>query len=63
MLSVGALKTNTNSKGNTGNILVDIFNGREMNHKTLGLDFKLQTLRFVGSIHRIELNLLRFNGL
>jgi len=39
-------KSNLNSKGNTGNPLVDLFNGREMNPKHLGMDWKLNTLRF-----------------
>jgi len=40
------LKSNINPKGNTGNILVDIFNGREMNPKLMGMDLKLQSLRY-----------------
>jgi len=37
--------SNMNSKGNTGNLLVDLFNGRELNPKHLGMDWKLQCLR------------------
>ena len=32
--------------GNTGNFIVDFFNGREFNPNILGLDLKLQTFRF-----------------
>ena len=45
VLGRNATKTNTNPKGNTGNPLVDIFNGREMNPKYMTLDWKLQMLR------------------
>jgi len=38
--------TNVNPKGNTGNFIVDFFNGREFNPNILGLDLKLQTFRF-----------------
>jgi hypothetical protein len=38
-------KTNQNPKGHTGNPMADLFNGREMNPKHFGLDFKLQTFR------------------
>lgn len=38
-------KTNQNPKGHTGNPIVDLFNGRELNPKHFGLDFKLQTFR------------------
>ena len=32
--------------GNSGNFIVDFFNGREFNPNILGLDLKLQTFRF-----------------
>ena len=38
-------KSNINPKGNTGNPIVDLFNGREFNPAFLGADFKLQTFR------------------
>ena len=38
-------KSNQNPKGHTGNPIVDLFNGREINPKHFGLDFKLQTFR------------------
>jgi protein-S-isoprenylcysteine O-methyltransferase Ste14 len=37
---------NLNPKGNTGNPLVDMFNGVEMNPVHFNMDFKLNTLRF-----------------
>ena len=39
-------KSNINPKGNTGNLIVDFFNGREFNPNVLRLDLKLQTFRF-----------------
>jgi len=38
-------KSDINAKGNTGNIIVDFFNGREFNPSVLGLDLKLLTFR------------------
>ena len=38
-------KHNLNSKGTTGNPIVDIFNGVELNPKHLKLDWKLQLFR------------------
>merc|ERR1719219_1532200 len=38
-------KSDLNAKGNTGNIIVDFFNGREFNPSVLGLDLKLLTFR------------------
>jgi hypothetical protein len=38
-------KSAQNPKGHTGNPIVDLFNGREINPKHFGLDFKLQTFR------------------
>ncbi|XP_023339913.1 delta(14)-sterol reductase isoform X1 [Eurytemora carolleeae] len=46
IMSRWSAKSNLNPKGNTGNPLVDLFNGREMNPRFFGLDLKLQTLRF-----------------
>jgi len=42
----GVYVTNQNPKGNTGNPLVDIFNGVEMNPTHFNLDWKLNMLRF-----------------
>ena len=39
-------KSNVNSKGNTGNLVVDFINGREFNPIFLKGDMKLQTFRF-----------------
>jgi hypothetical protein len=39
-------KSAQNPKGHTGNPIVDLFNGREINPKHFGLDFKLQTFRY-----------------
>jgi len=39
-------KSNINPKGNTGNLIVDFFNGREFNPSLLGQDLKLLTFRF-----------------
>ncbi|XP_040573331.1 delta(14)-sterol reductase TM7SF2 [Lepeophtheirus salmonis] len=39
-------KTNKNSRGNTGNIIVDLFHGRELNPTIWKFDLKLQTFRF-----------------
>jgi len=39
-------KSNINPKGNSGNPIVDLFNGREFNPTILGADLKLQTFRF-----------------
>jgi lamin-B receptor len=39
-------KSNVNAKGNTGNFIVDFFNGREFNPSLFGHDLKLQTFRF-----------------
>jgi len=39
-------KANVNPKGNTGNPIVDLFNGREFNPTFLGADMKLLTFRF-----------------
>lgn len=39
-------KSNVNPKGNTGNPIVDFFNGREFNPHVFGHDMKLQTFRF-----------------
>jgi len=39
-------KSNVNPKGNTGNPIVDLFNGREFNPSALGTDLKLQVFRF-----------------
>ena len=39
-------KSNVNPKGNTGNFIVDFFNGREFNPNLLGQDMKLQAFRF-----------------
>ena len=41
-----APRSSLNPKGNTGNPLVDLFNGRQMNPTYLGMDWKLQTLRY-----------------
>ena len=38
-------KHNLNPKGNTGNPLVDMFNGVEMNPTHMKMDWKLNTLR------------------
>jgi hypothetical protein len=43
-------KSNQNPKGHTGNPIVDLFNGREINPTHFGLDFKLQTFRSVKQI-------------
>jgi len=43
--SFWANKSSINSKGNTGNPIVDIFNGRTVNPKFLGVDAKLTTFR------------------
>lgn len=39
-------KTSLNSKGNTGNPIVDIFNGRTLSPKILGFDVKLLCFRY-----------------
>ena len=39
-------KANVNPKGNTGNPIVDLFNGRQFNPTFLGADMKLLTFRF-----------------
>ena len=39
-------KSNINSKGNTGNLIVDFINGREFNPVFMKGDMKLQTFRF-----------------
>merc|ERR1719239_1477827 len=39
-------KTSLNSKGNTGNLIVDIFNGRTLSPKLLGFDVKLLCFRY-----------------
>merc|ERR1712051_394842 len=39
-------KANINPKGNTGNLIVDFFHGREFNPSLLGQDLKLFTFRF-----------------
>merc|ERR1719412_1621390 len=39
-------KSDVNPKGNTGNLIVDYFNGREFNPSLLGKDLKLLTFRF-----------------
>jgi hypothetical protein len=39
-------KADLNSKGNTGNIIVDFFNGREFNPSIFGQDLKLLTFRW-----------------
>jgi hypothetical protein len=44
--SFWAPKSTINSKGNTGNPVVDIFNGRTVSPKFLGSDAKLTTFRF-----------------
>lgn len=44
--SFWAAKSSINSKGNTGNPIVDIFNGRTVSPKFLGSDAKLTTFRF-----------------
>jgi len=44
-LSYWAKKSNLN-KGNTGNPIVDFYNGREMNPRFLGMDLKLMAFRF-----------------
>merc|ERR1719319_1834803 len=44
-LSYWAKKSNLN-KQNTGNLIVDFFNGREMNPRFLGMDLKLMAFRF-----------------
>jgi len=41
-----ANKSSLNSKGNTGNPIVDIFNGRILSPKILGFDVKLECFRF-----------------
>jgi lamin-B receptor len=46
ILSRWANKTSLNSKGNTGNPIVDIFNGRILSPKILGFDVKLECFRF-----------------
>ena len=42
----GGKKSNVNAKGNTGNPIVDFFNGREFNPFFARADLKLQTFRF-----------------
>ena len=42
----GGKKSNVNPKGNTGNPIVDFFNGREFNPYFARADLKLQTFRF-----------------
>jgi delta14-sterol reductase len=42
----GGKKSNVNAKGNTGNVIVDFFNGREFNPYFARADLKLQTFRF-----------------
>ena len=39
-------KSNVNPKGNTGNLIVDFFNGREFNPQILSVDVKLHTFSF-----------------
>lgn len=46
ILSFWAPKSSLNSKGNTGNPIVDLFNGRSVSPKFLGSDAKLTTFRF-----------------
>jgi len=46
ILSRWANKTSLNNKGNTGNPIVDIFNGRILSPKILGFDVKLDCFRF-----------------
>jgi len=46
ILSRWAPKSAINPKGNTGNPIVDIFNGRTTSPIVLGFDVKLQTFRF-----------------
>ena len=46
ILSFWAPKSALNAKGNTGNPIVDIFNGRGVNPKVLGMDAKLSCFRF-----------------
>ena len=43
---IGGPKSNVNPKGNTGNPIVDFFNGRELNPHFARADLKLQTFRF-----------------
>jgi len=45
-MSFLAPKNQLNSKGNTGNPIVDIYNGRSLNPKVLGQDVKLMSFRF-----------------
>jgi len=45
-ISFWAPKSSLNNKGNTGNPIVDIFNGRTVSPKYLGFDAKLTTFRF-----------------
>jgi len=45
-MSFKAPKNQLNSKGNTGNPIVDIYNGRTLNPKVFGFDIKLMTFRF-----------------
>ena len=42
----GDQKSNVNPRGNTGNPIVDFFNGRELNPFFARADLKLQTFRF-----------------
>jgi len=46
IISFWAPKSSLNNKGNTGNPIVDIFNGRTVSPKYLGFDAKLTTFRF-----------------
>eukprot|EP00092_Neocalanus_flemingeri_P034652 GFUD01037694.1.p1 GENE.GFUD01037694.1~~GFUD01037694.1.p1 ORF type:complete len:624 (-),score=156.46 GFUD01037694.1:628-2499(-) len=55
--SFWAAKSSINSKGNTGNPIVDIFNGRTVNIKFLGFDAKLTTFR-ISMIGLAVLNVL-----
>jgi len=45
-MSFWAPKNQLNSKGNTGNPIVDIYNGRSLNPKFAGQDVKLMSFRF-----------------
>jgi len=55
--SFWAAKSTINPKGNTGNPIVDIFNGRAVNFKVLGFDAKLTTFR-ISMIGLAVLNVL-----
>jgi len=46
ILSRWISKTGLNNKGNTGNPIVDIFNGRILSPKILGFDVKLECFRY-----------------